>query len=331
MKTSHIYPPRWIWISGLSYNLSMKSLILAVFLALFLLVPQSVNAQTASPSLRSASSPKAKTSPNVNPSPSVSPTAEATPTPTPEARVDITEKTPKVIEPLRKLLDEQSLGSSFLNPIKYAIRSSVEAGVPVNTLVLLLLLPGIGAFIAAARHLIGLRGFGILMPAALSVVFLAIGPVIGIGLFLVIVVTSLLMRFFLRKTKVRLQYLPRMALIMLFVVLGVLGVLFTAPIIRYPDIINVSIFPVLFLVILAEDFTRVQLGKSARTAINITTETLILSLVCFVLLTFKALQEFVLLNPEGYLIGVMVIDFLIGRYVGLRFLEFWRFRKLISS
>ena len=259
------------------------------------------------------------------------PTPTPTATPTPEPREDLTEKTSAVVEPLRKILDGQVLGPVLFNPIKYAIRSAVGSGVPVNTIVLLLLLPGVGALIAATRHLVGLRGFGILMPAALSVVFLAIGPVVGIGLFLVIVVTSLMVRFTLSKTKVSIQYLPRMALIMLFVVLGVLLVLFAAPIIRHPDIINVSIFPVLFLVILAEDFTRVQLGKSARAAINITTETLILSLISYVLLTLKSLQEFVLVNPEGYLLGIAVFDFLIGRYVGLRFMEFWRFRKLIDS
>ena len=306
------------------YNLHMARLFWAVFTAVFLLLVSvdTVVAQTATP-LPTKTSTVARSTPT--------PTASPEATPTPEPREDLTEKTPAVVEPLRKILDEQTLGAVAINPIKYAIRASVGAGVPVNTIVLLLLLPGIGALIAAARHLVGLRGFGILMPAALSVVFLALGPVVGIGLFLVIVITSLLVRFTLRKTKLRLGYLPRMALIMLFVVMGVLGVLFTAPIIRHPDIINVSIFPVLFLVILAEDFTRVQLGKSVRVAVNITTETLILALVSYILLTLKALQEFVLLNPEGYLLGLIVFDFLVGRYVGLRFMEFWRFRKLISS
>ncbi|MBI2103847.1 hypothetical protein HYT59_02490 [Candidatus Woesebacteria bacterium] len=290
---------------------------------MFFVLASNAQAQTITPSPTKAPVLRATPSPTLSPTPS--------PTATPEPRADLTEKTPAVVEPLRKILDEQNLGAIAVNPIKYAIRASVGAGVPVNTIVLLLLLPGIGALIAAARHLVGLRGFGILMPAALSVVFLALGPVVGIGLFLVIVVTSVIVRFGLRKTKVRLGYLPRMALIMLFVVLGVLGVLFAAPILRHPDIINVSIFPVLFLVILAEDFTRVQLGKSVRVAVNITTETLILALVSYILLTLKALQEFVLLNPEGYLLGLIVFDFLIGRYVGLRFMEFWRFRKLISS
>ena len=122
-----------------------------------------------------------------------------------------------------------------------------------------------------------------------------------------------------------------MSLILLFVVLGVLAVLFLAPVIKRPDITDISIFPVLILVLLAEDFTRVQLGKSAKTAINITTETLILALVSYIFLTSRTVQELALLNPEKLLIAVAVFDFFLGKYVGLRFREFWRFRKLISG
>lgn len=252
--------------------------------------------------------------------------------PTLAPRPDLTQETKESVEPLRKLLNEQELKSVWpFNPIKHAIRGAVDAGVPPNTIVLLLLLPVVTAIIAGARHLIGIRGFGIFLPAALSVVFVATGPVVGIGIFLVIVSVSTATRMILRKTNFKLQYLPRMSLILSFVVLGVLSVLFAAPIIRQPGITNVSIFPVLILVLLAEDFSRVQLGKSAKTAVSITTETLILALVSYVFLTLKSVQEFALLRPEALLIFVFVFNIFIGKYVGLRLREYWRFRKLISK
>jgi hypothetical protein len=114
---------------------------------------------------------------------------------------------------LAKLLEEQELGPVWpFNPIKYAIRGAVKAGVPENTIVLLLLLPLVAAIIAATRHLVGIRGFGIFLPAALSIVFVSTGPVVGIGMFLIIVFVSTFSRILLRRFKVRLQYLPRMAL-----------------------------------------------------------------------------------------------------------------------
>jgi hypothetical protein len=279
-------------------------------------------AQTPRPASKSAPSPAA----SVSPTPSLDPTLAPTP------RTDITQKTEESVGPLEKLLAEQALGPVWpKNPLKYAIRSAIDAGVPANTIVLLLLLPVVAALIAAARHLIGLRGFGIFLPAALAVTFVAIGPVLGILLFLVIIFFSTFFRMVTRKLKLKLQYLPRMAMLLWFVVLGVLGVLFLAPVIKQPDLSNISIFPVLILVLLAEDFSRVQIGKSAKTAVNLTTETLILALASFLFLTLESLQQYALLNPEIFLLLVLAFDFIVGKYVGLRFMEYWRFRKLISS
>ncbi|MEK7497364.1 MAG: 7TM domain-containing protein, partial [Patescibacteria group bacterium] len=213
----------------------------------------------------------------------------------------------------------------------YAIRNAIDVGVPTNTIVLLLLLPVVAFIIAASRHLVGLRGFGIFLPAALSVVFVATGPVVGIALFLGIVFLSVATRFILNKLQLRLQYLPRMAFILWVVAVGVLGVLFAAPIIKRPEITSVSIFPVLILVLLSEDFTRVQIGKSIKVALNLTAETLILALISYFFLTLKLLQNYALLNPEVTLIAVAIADVFLGRFIGLRLLEYWRFRKLINQ
>lgn len=274
----------------------------------------------------------AKVLPSMSPSPvasaSATPVATLAPTPVP----DITQKTQETLGPLEMILKSQKLGKVWpTNPIKYAIRGAVAAGVPANTLVLLLLLPIMTFVIAFSRNVVGIRGFGIFLPAALSVVFVATGPIIGIGLFLIIVTVSTGMRLVLRKVRIKLQYLPRMAFILWGVVLGVLGILFLAPYLRFTELSNVSIFAVLILVLLAEDFNRVQLGKSAKTAVSLTFETLVLSLISYFFLTLKPLQQFVLLNPETSLLGVAALDLLLGKYTGLRVMEFYRFRKLINQ
>lgn len=239
--------------------------------------------------------------------------------------------TEKFLE-LRSLLQEQKPRTVVLSPLKYAIRNAINSGVPIDTVILLLLLPVVASVVAAARHLVGIQGFGILLPAALSVSFAATGPVVGIGFFLIIVFISTSFRLFLRRLKIKLQYLPRMSLILWLVVLGVIGVLFSGPLLKqYPGIANISIFPVLILVLLAEDFARVQLGKSVRVAISLTTETLFLALISFAVLELSALQKFALLNPEILFIAVAVFNIFLGRYAGLRLLELWRFRKLIIS
>src|SRR5438105_899523 len=73
------------------------------------------------------------------------------------------------------LIVDQKVGPFWMNPVKYAIRGAISGGVPTNTVVLLLLLTVVAAFIACIRNIVGLRSFGIFLPAALSVVFVAIG------------------------------------------------------------------------------------------------------------------------------------------------------------
>lgn len=261
-------------------------------------------------------------------SPSAVPEATVTPSPVP----DITQKTQETLGPLEKLLRSQEIKSVWPgNPLKHAIRRSVAAGVPANTIVLLLLLPIMTFVIAFSRNVVGIRGFGIFLPAALSVVFVATGPMVGIGMFLLIIIISTVVRLGLRKFKIKLQYLPRMSFILWAVVVGVLGLLFSAPYLRFNELSNVSIFAVLILILLSEDFTRVQLGKSAKTAVNLTFETLVLSLISFFFLTLKPLQEYVLLNPEISLLVVAILNLLLGKYTGLRVMEFYRFRQLISG
>lgn len=279
--------------------------------------------------------PEPVTAKTLTPEPTVTAvaTASATPASTPiVAPVDITQKSTESLGPLEKLLENQQLVKVWpFNPIKHAIRGAVAAGVPANTIVLLLLLPIVTFVIAFSRNVIGIRGFGIFLPAALSVVFVATGPVVGIGLFLVIVTVSTFIRLILRKLKVKLQYLPRMSFILWAVVCGVLAVLFLAPILNFPSLANVSIFAVLILILLSEDFSRVQLGKSAKTAVNLTFETLVLSLISYGVLILQPIRVFVLLNPEISLLLVGAFDLLLGKYTGLRVMEYYRFRKLIKG
>lgn len=297
----------------------MNKALLGVFFALTILsfVPKNALAKTPEPS------------------PTIEATASATPisisnldTP----RIDITQKSEESLGPLEKILKDQVVTNAWpFNFVKIAIRNAVASGIPANTIVLLLLLPLVAFLIAFSRNVIGIRGFGIFLPASLSVVFVAIGPVVGVLLFLIIVAISTIVRMTLRKLKLKLQYLPRMSLILWAVVVGVLGVLFITPVINFSGLNNVSIFAVLILILLAEDFIRVQLGKSAKTAFGLTAETLILSLISYLFLTLKPIQTLVLLNPEMALLLAIIGDFVLGKYTGLRVMEFYRFRKLIRA
>jgi hypothetical protein len=246
------------------------------------------------------------------------------------ARPDITQPEGEVKGRLRGYLDEQEVGPlSITNFLQHAIRAAVSGGVPANTIVLILLFPVVTAIIAASRHLIGLRGFGLFVPAILSVAFVATGVAAGIFLFLVILGVATLGRNLVKRF--HLQYLPRMALLLWFVSLGVFVVLLLAPVLRFEALAKVDIFSILILMLLAENFIEVQYGKSQREAQELTMETIVLALISSLVLSLEFMQRFALLNPEMLILMVAGFDLFMGRYAGLRYVEYQKFKKMLKD
>ena len=247
-----------------------------------------------------------------------------------EQRSDLTETKGEVVGQLEQLLRENPVGPlRWNNGLAHVIRRAVDRGVAATTLVLILAFPMVAAVIAASRHLIGLRGFGIFIPAVLAVAFVASGMGPGILLFGVILLTATVGRMALKR--LRLQYLPRMALLLWLVSLGVLGVMTTAAEIGLGNVAAVGIFPVLILILLAENFSEVQATKSMRTAINLTVETMVLALIAAGGVGLPPVQRWVLLNPELAVVTVAVFDVFVGKYVGLRWSEYARFKGLAEK
>jgi hypothetical protein len=247
-----------------------------------------------------------------------------------EPKEDLTQPTVEIKGRLERYLDEQDLGSvSPTNFLRHSITAAVARGVPPNTIVLVLLFPVIASVIAVARHLIGLRGFGIYIPAVLSVAFVATGVVSGITLFLVILLIGTYGMKLLRKLKM--QYLPRMALLLWLVSLGVLATILAAPFIGIPGLATLNIFPILILMLLAENFHEVQMGKSRREATELTIETLILALLSAMIISLDFVQRTALLHAEIMILTVALINLAAGKYVGLRLTEYFKFRKLVEK
>jgi hypothetical protein len=243
-------------------------------------------------------------------------------------RTDITERTSPVKEKLAGYLDTKDPGPlSWRNFLQHAIRQGVSKGVSANTIVLVLLFPVVAGLIAAARHIFGFQGFGIFVPAMLAVALVATGIRVGLILLMIIWLTANLSRRLIHYLK--LQYLPRMALLMWFISLGVLAVLLGAVQVDVLSSLSAaSIFPILILMLLTENFIEAQTGKSRHEAADLIWQTLILAVVLAVMLRLDFVQRLVILNPEIVLLSTAVFDVFVGKYVGLRLMEWVKFRKL---
>lgn len=246
-----------------------------------------------------------------------------------EKTPDITEPKPEVKGKLERYIEQTQIGEiSPFNIVRHAIRYAVSQGVPANTIVLILLFPLIATIVVFARHIIGLKSFGIFTPALLSVALLATGIATGVGLFLFILAVATLVRMLLKK--IRFQYLPRMALFMLFISLSIFSILLISPALGNTSLITIGIFPLLILILLVEDFLDLQITRNLPQALIITAETLLLAVGCFYIMNLEVLQKFVLVNPELFIVLVLGSILIIEQYSGLRLLEVWRFRKLLK-
>lgn len=248
----------------------------------------------------------------------------------PPEKTDLTQPTDETKNKLQRVLDENPVGElSWKNFLRYAINKAVNNGVPINTVVLILLFPLVVAIVAAARHLIGVRGAGILTPALLSVAFLATGIWAGAALFIVILLVTVLGRTVLKSLK--LQYLPRVSLLLWVVSAGVFLTLFAASIWNVSQLVTVGIFPILILMLLAETFIDIQAGRSGSEARALIFQTFALAMISSLLLGNEMVQRALLMWPELIFFGVAIFDLFMGRYTGLRLSEYLMYRGIVKE
>lgn len=243
---------------------------------------------------------------------------------------DVTETTGGKTDQLAMhLLEQPEKPLSLGNFLQYFIRGAVSRGLPSNLIVLLILFPLVSCVIAFSRHVVGLRGFGIYTPAVLSVALVSTGIPIGIICFVMIVFVSVLLQKLLKK--VNLAHLPKTSLILWGVCLSVIVFLISMSYLGAKSFFTLSIFPLLTLISLSENFTSTQLISSTKEAVRLTVETLILAVIAALIIGSNSVQRFVIINPGLTLILTLVIDMLIGRYNGLRLMELFRFQMLIKK
>lgn len=247
-----------------------------------------------------------------------------------EKKPDLTEPEGEVKTKLEKLLEDNPVKKlSWNNFMRYTIFQAVKDGVPVNTIVLIMLFPLVVTMVTASRHMVGLQGLGILTPSLLAVAFVATGIGSGVLLFAVILVVATLTRMLLRKLK--LQYLPRMALLLWFVSLGVFLSFVATSHFNLGSLSTVGIFPILILMLLAETFIDVQVGRSMREAMSLIVTTFGVAFVTSLIIALDSVQRWMLLYPEAIFFGVGLFDLYMGKYVGLRVVEILKFRQVLGE
>ena len=226
------------------------------------------------------------------------------------------------------LLNQRATGE--LNPINffpYAVAYAVKAGVPANTIILIMLLPLLATIVVIFRYIIGLSGIGLLVPIALSITLLATGFTTGFIILSVILISSYLSRLIFKR--IRIMQMPKIVLSMFVVSVLIIAALTICAAFGIFDVRNLSIFPILLFILLSDRIVALFLERPIQETLATTGVTLVLGILGFTLLSWGALRSFILLYPELILL-LIPLNIIIGRYFGLRVTEYIKFRPVLK-
>lgn len=226
-------------------------------------------------------------------------------------------------------VNKNKINWNGVNSVRKLIQIGIDRGVAANTMVLLLMLPLVATIVSVLHYMVGLSGYGIFIPTMIAVVFLATGILGGVLLFATVLAVSIVSNYLLKRFK--LHFWPARSINLLFISVGTFGLMIGTSYLAVLDISNISIFPVLFMILLVEEFSRTQLTKSRKEAFSLTLGTLVLAVAGALLMGVRQVQEWVIGQPELTLLVVLVVNLLVGSYTGIRLTEIKRFSKAIRK
>lgn len=212
----------------------------------------------------------------------------------------------------------------FFNVFAWWVQHAITTGIPVNTIVLILLLPVLATMVAFVRIIVGLPSLEMLVPIALAYAFASIGVAAGSIILAAVIAASFVSRVSLRSLSI-MSY-PKRSISMLLLAIFVFFALSVSSSLTVVNIREISIFPILIITLLGDSIVSVQLRKSLYETLLITGVTLAIGLMGYALATSPMVRNALILYPE-FILLTLPINLVMGRYFGLRLAELFRFRS----
>jgi hypothetical protein len=225
-------------------------------------------------------------------------------------------------------LEIESTPSSFRlwNFLSILVNYLLSQGVSAQAVILLLLLPLIATIFSFLKQVVGITTFGLYTPSIIALSFLALGWWVGILFLLFILIMGHLTRTAMKHW--RLLYIPKVAIILTVVSLTLLCLVAigTAAGLTFS---RDTIFILLIMSTLSENFLNLKTEEGWRAAMIGILETILGSLFCVFIIQFQTLQAVILAFPELIFLTIL-INIALGRWTGLRLLEYVRFREVFK-
>lgn len=196
---------------------------------------------------------------------------------------------------------------------------------PFSLLQTVLMLP-IGALVVVLfRNVVGVPTFGTFLPALVADAMRSTGLVWGMVSIVVVSLAVLVARLCVQR--LQLLHSPTLAILLTVVVMSMLGTSLVADRLALEELARVSYFPIAVMAITAERLYLVLTERGLASGMKDFGGTLLVVLACFLVMNSTAMQVLVSGFPEVLLL-VIAANVYLGRWVGVRLIELWRFRGL---
>ena len=208
-----------------------------------------------------------------------------------------------------------------------------------EVVVFLFSLPLVITLLSFAKYVLGIKSLGIYVPVILTYMFYHLSSLGGsfsisqglqFGLFrsFIVFLGSYLSYKFIQQ--LALQYYSKLAIVTTTVTLLLILILTILDLLQMDSILNIDMFSLVLLVSIAERFTNIHASNQAKGAFIISIQTILLGIISFLIIS----SPFVINlfgNYPWIILFLFPINYLIGRFSGLRLTEFYRFKDLLDK
>lgn len=199
---------------------------------------------------------------------------------------------------------------------------------PFSLLRTVLMLP-IGALVVVLfKNVIGVPTFGTFLPALIAAAAGETGLTWGLVSLVIVTMAVVMARALVQR--LQLLHSPTLAILLTVVVLTMLGTSLAAEYFDMKELARVSYFPIAVMAIASERFYLSLTEQGVRVAAQHFAGTLLVVFGCYVVMASLAIQILVSGFPEVLLL-VIAANIYVGRWVGVRLLELWRFRSVLNA
>jgi len=219
------------------------------------------------------------------------------------------------------------LQSELPHPVQ--ILNLTRLPVPMHDVMKVLLLLPFGALITATvRNVVGIGTFGTFSPALLAMSFIYADWETGLAILIVVLTAGIVSRTLLER--LRLLAVPRLSIILTVVILCVVFGVSLLDYMQLTPSAQAVLLPMVILTMLIERFYVTTEEDGLAFTLKLAAGTLAVAALCYLVLSWDTVGQFVLIYPEVHFFTIAVFIAL-GRYAGYRITELWRFRDLVQA